>query len=78
MAMHKATPGVHRSLRQIAESKAQAASFPEALPYDAQGGHPTGAGMPSGTYTDHAEQAKVKSPTPSRMTIGEVFKVGRK
>jgi len=59
----KATPGVFRSLRQIAEKKNSASGFVADPPYDPVAGIPKGAGLPAGSYKDTAEHDKPNHPT---------------
>ncbi len=77
--MHKATPGVFRSLRNIAEQKNRPAGFEDGVVLQGSevtsGAHPGGGSSTaiSGNYKDLAEQAKPSKPT-GAMTV---FSVGK-
>jgi hypothetical protein len=67
--MHKATPGVHRSLRGIAEEKNEASGFdgPSDASYDAMGGTPKDAkDVSRGTYTCNVMGTLTQTPIPSK------------
>lgn len=74
--MHKATPGVHRSLRQIAEKHVQPSNVQPLEGYDVAAGVPTP--VAGGTYsTAVADQAHARDGAPAPATKSP-FKLGGK
>lgn len=66
--MFKATPGVHRTVRQITQDKTAAAGFdgPDESNYDAQAGAPKGAAGVKGTYECSVHGTLTQTPIPSK------------
>jgi hypothetical protein len=64
--MPERSPVPHRTPRNRAlEVGSNPAGFRPGVPYNNQGGHPTGVGYPGGSYKDEAEAAQPRAVPPS-------------
>jgi hypothetical protein len=62
--MPERSPVSHRTPRNRAV-ESNPAGFRPGVPYNNQGGHPTGIGFPAGSYKDAAEAAQPRAVPPS-------------